>query len=138
MIEIIGDNMGSPDKIDVDQKYFSNISSRERAIFEGGISMGALFHQFIGTPVSPQSVKSLEKSMEKSLELQPCIKKVSVNIDLEKLKEVNTEFDYVSLGGDMLDVKILSEFNGLQAHIRMKFIEDLQYPLMYIEDIIEP
>ncbi len=130
--------MESPDKIDVDQKYFSNISSRERAIFEGGISMGALFHQFIGTPVSPKSAKSLEKSMEESLKLQPCIKKVSVNIDLEKLKEVNTEFDYVSLGGDMLDVKILSEFNGLQAHIRMKFIEDLKYPLMYIEDIIEP
>lgn len=130
--------MESPDKIDVDQKYFSNISSRERAIFEGGISMGALFHQFIGTPVSPKSAKSLEKSMEESLKLQPCIKKVSVNIDLEKINEVNTEFDYVSLGGDMLDVKILSEFNGLQAHIRMKFIEDLQYPLMYIEDIIEP
>lgn len=130
--------MEIPDKIDVDQKYFSNISSRERAIFEGGISMGALFHQFIGTPVSPKSAKSLEKSMEESLKLQPCIKKVSVHIDLEKLKEVNTEFDYVSLGGDMLDVKILSEFNGLQAHIRMKFIEDLKYPLMYIEDIIEP
>lgn len=130
--------MENPDKIDVEQKYFSNISSRERAIFEGGISMGALFHQFIGTPVSPKSSKSLEKSMEESLKLQPCIKKVSVLIDLEKLKDVNTEFDYVSLGGDMLDVKILSEFNGLQAHIRMKFIEDLQYPLMYIEDIIEP
>lgn len=130
--------MEIPEKMDVDQKYFSNISPRERAIFEGGISMGALFHQFIGTPVSPKSAKSLEESIEKSLELQPCIKSVSVHIDLEKLKEVNTEFDYVSLGGDMLDVKILSEFNGLQAHIRMKFIEDLKYPLMYIEDIIEP
>ncbi len=124
--------------INVDKIYFSNISSRERAIFEGGISMGALFHQFIGTPVSPKSAQSLEKSMENSLELQPCIKKVSVHIDLEKLEEMNTEFDYVSLGGDMLDVKILSEFNGLQAHIRMKYIEDLKYPLMYIEDIIEP
>ena len=26
------------------EKYFSNISNRERAIFEGAISMGALFH----------------------------------------------------------------------------------------------
>ena len=31
--------------MDVDQKYFSNITTRERAIFEGAISMGALFHQ---------------------------------------------------------------------------------------------
>lgn len=129
--------MESLEKIDVDQKYFNNISPRERAIFEGGISMGALFHQFIGTPVSPTSARSLEKSMEESLELQPCIKKVNVHIDLEKLKEINTEFDYVSLGGDMLDVKILSEFNGFQALIRMRFIEDLKYPLMYIEDLVE-
>ena len=28
--------------MDVDEKYFSNITSRERAIFEGAISMGAL------------------------------------------------------------------------------------------------
>ena len=29
------------------EEYFSNISNRERAIFEGAISMGALFHQFV-------------------------------------------------------------------------------------------
>lgn len=27
--------------MDVDEKYFSNITKRERAIFEGAISMGA-------------------------------------------------------------------------------------------------
>ncbi len=30
--------------MEVDEKYFSNITTRERAIFEGAISMGALFH----------------------------------------------------------------------------------------------
>ncbi len=29
--------------MDVDEKYFSNITSRERATVEGAISMGALF-----------------------------------------------------------------------------------------------
>ena len=29
--------------MDTKEKYFSNISNRERAIFEGAISMGALF-----------------------------------------------------------------------------------------------
>lgn len=43
--------------MDVDEKYFSNITSRERAIFEGAISMGALFHQFVGTPVNKSSKK---------------------------------------------------------------------------------
>ena len=121
--------------IDVDTKYFSNISHRERAIFEGGISMGALFHQFIGTPVSIKSAETLEKSMEKSLELQPCINSVTVKINKEKLEELNTNFDYVSLSGDMLDVKIVSEFKGILAQVRMQYQEDLKYPLMYIEQI---
>ena len=44
--------------MDVDKEYFSNITSRERAIFEGAISMGALFHQFVGTPVNKNTKKS--------------------------------------------------------------------------------
>ena len=50
--------------MDVNEKYFSNITARERAIFEGGISMGALFHQFVGTPFNKSTVGSLEKAME--------------------------------------------------------------------------
>ena len=46
--------------MDVDKKYFSNLTSRERAIFEGAISMGALFHQFVGTPVNKNTKKGLE------------------------------------------------------------------------------
>ena len=95
--------------MDVDEKYFSNITSRERAIFEGAISMGALFHQFVGTPVNKSSKKSLETSMEESLKLQPAIEDV--------------------------DVKIYTKVKDVQATIRIEFIEELNYPLMYVEDI---
>ena len=125
------------DKMDVEKKFFSNISSRERAIFEGAISMGALFHQFIGTPVNESSLPSLETAIEKSLLLQPAIEKVNVRIDLAKLKDEMSEFGYVSLSGDMLDVKIWSKIDDVSAIIRMKFIEELNYPLMFIEDIIQ-
>ena len=50
--------------MDTKEKYFSNISDRERAIFEGAISMGALFHQFVGTPFNKTNIPSLEKAME--------------------------------------------------------------------------
>ena len=95
--------------MDVDKKYFSNITSRERAIFEGAISMGALFHQFVGTPVNKNSKKSLEISMEESLKLQPAIDDIEVKIRFDKLEESMTEFDYTSLSGDMLDVKIYTK-----------------------------
>jgi len=123
--------------MDVDKEYFSNITTRERAIFEGAISMGALFHQFVGTPVNKNTKDSLETSMEESLKLQPAIEDVKVNIRFDKLEESMTEFEYTSLTGDMLDVKIYTKVENVKAIIRIEFIEELNYPLMYIEDIKE-
>ena len=121
----------------VDKTYFSNITKRERAIFEGAISMGALFHQFVGTPVNKDTKDSLEKSMEESLKLQPAIEDVDVEIRFDKLEESMTEFDYTSLNGDMLDVKIYTKVDNVKATIRIEFIEELNYPLMYVENIEE-
>ena len=121
--------------MDVDKEYFSNITKRERAIFEGAISMGALFHQFVGTPVNKDSKESLEKAMEESLSLQPAIEKVEVEIRFDKLEESMTEFDYTSLTGDMLDVKIYTKVDDVLVVIRIEFIEELNYPLMYVESI---
>ena len=121
--------------MDVDKEYFSNITTRERAIFEGAISMGALFHQFVGTPVNKDSKESWEKAMEESLNLQPAIENVEVEIRFDKLEESMTEFDYTSLTGDMLDVKIHTKVDDVKAIIRIEFIEELNYPLMYVEDI---
>lgn len=133
----INKNIIIVDTMDVNKKYFSNISLRERAIFEGAISMGALFHQFIGTPVNKKSAASLEIAISKSLELQPAIEKVEVAIDLKKLDGAMTDFNYVSLSGEMLDIKIHSKINEILAIVRMEFVEELNYPLMYIEKIIE-
>ncbi len=123
--------------MDVDKEYFSNITTRERAIFEGAISMGALFHQFVGTPVNKNTKESLETSMEESLKLQPAIEDVDVKIRFDKLEESMTEFDYTSLNGDMLDVKIYTKVDNVKATIRIEFIEELNYPLMYVENITE-
>ena len=123
--------------MDVDKEYFSNITTRERAIFEGAISMGALFHQFVGTPVNKNTKESLETSMEESLKLQPAIEDVDVKIRFDKLEESMTEYDYTSLNGDMLDVKIYTKVDNVKATIRIEFIEELNYPLMYVENITE-
>ncbi len=119
----------------LDEKYFQNITPRERSIFEGAITMGALFHQFIGTPVSFDSADSLEKAIEESLQLQPCISSVKVRINREILKEAGNEYQYLSLTGDMLDVRLVSEYNEVKSVVRMKYIEELQYPLMYVEKV---
>lgn len=99
--------------------------------------MGALFHQFVGTPVNKHTKDGLEKSMEDSLKLQPAIEDVEVKIRFDKLEESMTEFDYTSLNGDMLDVRIYTKVDNAKAIIRIEFIEELNYPLMYVENIEE-
>jgi hypothetical protein len=121
--------------MDVDKQFFNNISSRERAIFEGAITMGALFHQFIGTPVNSESAEALEKSIKSAMELQPCIDDVSVTINRQMLEDSKSEFEYISLSGEMLDVKVISKYDNKTAVLRMKYVEELNYPLMYVEDV---
>lgn len=121
--------------MDVNEKYFKNITDRERAIFEGAITMGALFHQFIGTPVSLKNVESLERSIESSMKLQPCISEMDVKVNRDILKEIENEFDYISLTGEMLDVKVVSIYSDKRAVIRLRHIPELNYPLMYVEDV---
>ena len=121
--------------MDIDEKYFNNISQRERAIFEGGITMGALFHQFDGTPVNLKSAESLENAIKEAMELQPCVDKVDVIINREMLEDIENKFDYTSLNGNMLDVRVVSVYRDSKAVIRMKFIEELDYPLMYLEEV---
>ncbi len=123
--------------MDIEEKYFKNISGRERAIFEGAITMGALFHQFVGTPVNAESAETLEKSIKEAMELQPCIEEVEVKINRQMLEETKSKFNYVSLSGDMLDIRVVSKYNGKKAVLRMEYIEELMYPLMYVEQIEE-
>jgi hypothetical protein len=118
-----------------DEKYFKNISHRERAIFEGAITMGALFHQFIGAPVSEDSAAALELAIKESMELQPCIEQVEVRIDLQDNSGLENEYAYVSLTGEMLDVKVVSTYHGKKAVTRMHYVEELNYPLMYVESV---
>jgi hypothetical protein len=121
--------------MDGEKKYFKNISQRERAIFEGAITMGALFHQFDGTPVNQKTAESLEKAISEAMELQPGIDKVEVNINRQILDNIENKYQYLSLTGNMLDIRIFSSYEGQKAIIRMEYIEELDYPLMYVEKV---
>lgn len=123
--------------MDIEEKYFKNISGRERAIFEGAITMGALFHQFVGTPVNSESAETLENSIKNAMELQPCIEGVEVKINRQMLEETKSKFNYVSLSGDMMDIRVVSKFSDKKAVLRMEYIEELMYPLMYVESVDE-
>ncbi|WP_456375356.1 dihydroneopterin aldolase [Methanocaldococcus sp.] len=112
------------------EKYFKNLSDRERAVFEGGITLGALFHQFVGTPVSKKNKKLLERAIEESMKNQPFVYDIKVKIK-------NVEEKYVSLDGKMLDVDLKIKVNNVIAHLKLEYIPEIDYPLMYVKDFEE-
>ncbi len=113
------------------------ISNRDRALFEAGIKLGALYHQFMGTPVSMETVDKLEVAMERSVSLQPWVRRVQVRIDREKLEQrVNeNQFKYCELSGEMLDVEVVVLYRQVEVHARIRYDEEMRYPLMRIESV---
>ncbi|MDI6886011.1 MAG: dihydroneopterin aldolase family protein [archaeon] len=97
--------------------------------------MGALYHQFIGTPVSTDTVDELERAIESSVSLQPWVSSVEVKIDREKVQESENKFNYCELRGDMLDVRVVIRYKAVEVHARVKYEEEMDYPLMRVEKV---
>lgn len=105
----------------------------KKAAFEAGIKLGALFHQFIGAPVSLENAEILEKAIESCVKLQPFVVDVGVKIDREKLKEKLSSFNYTSLTGDMLEAWVKVEVDGEAVSAHLRWDEEKRYPLMSLE-----
>lgn len=112
-------------------------SSAERACFEAGIKFGSLYHQFAGTPVSPDSARSLERAIEAAIENQPACVAVSVEIDDQALQSAIDAggADYTELTGRLMDVRIEVYHDGTNVVAEMA-MED-GYPLMQLESVEE-
>lgn len=120
--------------MDVADRYF-NCTDSERAVFEAGIKLGTVYHQFVGAPISKNNVEVLEKSIAEGAKVQPFVKDAHVVIDRSKLREKHTEFDYITLTGDMLDVKLTVKFKGVEVICEMRHIPEMDYPLMYVKEV---
>ncbi len=103
---------------------------KEVAAFEAGIKLGALFHQFVGIPVSFENVELVEKTMESCMRLQPYVVDAEVKIDRKKLKERLSSFNYTSLDGDMIFARVKVKVNDDEVEAVLEYDKKLKYPLM--------
>jgi dihydroneopterin aldolase len=115
-------------------RYF-NCTERERAVFEAGIKLGTIYHQFVGTPVAAANVEILEKAIEDGVRVQPFVKDVKVSISRDALRRKKDEFDYQTLTGNMLIVELTVTVGQTTVVVCMDFKPDLRYPLMYVKDV---
>jgi hypothetical protein len=120
--------------MDKADKYF-NCSDSERAAFEAGIKLGTVYHQFVGAPISQNNVEVMEKAIAEGAKVQPFVKDAKVKIDRSRLREKSTEFDYLTLTGDMLDVTLIVKFRDVEVVCEMKHIKEMDYPLMFIKEV---
>ena len=114
--------------------HFSCTDS-ERAAFEAGIKMGTIYHQFVGVPLSADNVETLERAIEAGSSVQPFVESVRVRIDRSMLRKKRGLYDYVSLTGDMLDVKMVVRYKSARVRASMKFVKEMNYPLMFIDGV---
>ncbi|MBY9003522.1 MAG: hypothetical protein KGD73_06095 [Candidatus Lokiarchaeota archaeon] len=121
--------------------YFSpDLSNRERATFEIGIKLGALYHLLSGVPISSDKkvIESIEKGFEASISCQPYVKSVKLNILKVKIKgSKSTELDYDEISGDKIKALVTIEYKSILVVAKIEWIEKLRYPLMFIEKIEE-
>ena len=110
-------------------------STKERALFEAGIKMGTIYHQFVGMPLDMDSIESLEDAIEKGVLVQPYVESVKVRIDRSIFSPKKDEYSYRSLTGEMLDVVLVIKIEGVTVKAEMRYDPVLNYPLMYISDI---
>lgn len=107
----------------------------EELAFEAGVKFGSLYHQFAGTPVSPDSADSLATAIEEAIENQPYCESVTVDIQTDRLRAAidDGSAEYTELTGEFMEVDIVLEDGDLTAAASMA-MED-GYPLMVLERV---
>jgi len=109
------------------------VNERDQAVFEAGIKLGALYHQWVGTPVSRRSAASVETAIEQAVILQPFVEEITVRLDRSLMTE--NVFGYSELSGLMFSVEIVTRvgFTYCRAHLA----PHNGYPLMQIMECNE-
>ena len=110
-------------------------SERERCIFETGIKLATVYHQYVGTPFNARSVSSLEEAISRSIEVQPYVEKAMIKIDRSVIPDEVDEYSYLSLTGDMIDAVVVVRIGSTRVTAEMRYDPELKYPLMYVSKV---
>ncbi|MCL4324639.1 MAG: dihydroneopterin aldolase family protein [Candidatus Thermoplasmatota archaeon] len=111
-------------------------SDRDQALFETGIKLGGIFHQFIGVPVARRTAPTLERAIEAAVGLQPYVTEIRVRIDAGKARGKG-RFAYDYLGAEMLQARVTLHVGKAWVTAEIVFRDDLQYPLMRVLEVRE-
>ncbi len=107
-------------------------------MFEAGIKLGGIFHQYLGIPVASRTAASLARTIEAAVALQPFVTGVQIRIVPRRAGPSGRgRFGYHYLTAEMIDARV--ELTDGRAHVvaRLVYRADLRYPLMRVESVRE-
>jgi len=116
----------------------ARLSRRESLLFEAGIKLGGVFHQYLGIPVSSRTAGALARAIESAVGLQPFVRRVSVRIRPARGGALGRgRFAYRYLVPEMLEVtvELVDGTSTVIANLRHR--PDLRYPLMKVVRVNE-
>ncbi|MEM0158678.1 MAG: dihydroneopterin aldolase family protein [Thermoplasmataceae archaeon] len=112
---------------------FFKCSDKERAIFEAGIKLGTIYHQYVGVPLNLSNLQSIETAIRESALVQPFVEDAEVTIDREMVSKRQGTYKYITLSGDMLRVSIRVRYNSVTVTGKLQYVKEMDYPLMFFE-----
>jgi len=116
------------------QVHRASLTDREALLFEAGIKLGGVFHQYLGIPVSAATARGLAETIERAVGLQPYVTSVEVRIDPARGPPPGRgRFAYRYLTPEMLDVRIQLKDGPSEVEARLVHRPELRYPLMSVD-----
>jgi hypothetical protein len=116
----------------------ARLTRREALLFEAGIKLGGIFHQYLGTPVSPKTAADLARTIERAVGLQPYVESVRVRIDPSRGGPTGTgRFAYGYLTPPMMRVAVTLADGPVRVTATLAQRDDLRYALMSVASVRE-
>ncbi|HEV2317436.1 MAG TPA: dihydroneopterin aldolase family protein [Thermoplasmata archaeon] len=115
------------------------LTPRERLLFEAGIKLGGVFHQYIGVPVAPKSAAGLARAIADAVRLQPYVVDAEVRIRPAAGGPTGGgRYGYRYLSAEMLRATVHLRDGELEISARVDYVPELRYPLMRVTRIGAP
>ena len=116
----------------------ARLTDREALLFEAGIKLGGVFHQYLGTPVSGATAAGLAGTIARALRLQPFVVRATVTIEVERAGPAGVgAFAYHYLSAEMLRARVVLRQGSTEVTAELAHRSDLRYPLMRVVRVRE-
>jgi len=114
------------------------LTPREALLFEAGVKLGGVFHQFVGMPVAPETSEGLARTIERAVRLQPFVTDVRVAIEPARGGPVGSGlFAYRYLTPEMMRVEVTLQDGSTTVVACLDHRADLKYPLMSVLTVVD-